>query len=583
MPTAESPASLDFIRQKVADDLASGKHSRVVTRFPPEPNGYLHIGHAKSMCLNFGLAMENQSAPGGARCNLRFDDTNPVKEEQEYIDAIKEDIRWLGFDWGEQEFYASDYFQQLYDWAVLLIKAGKAYVDDSPLEDIRRMRGTVTKPGEPSEFRERSPQENLDLFERMKAGEFPNGSRVLRAKIDLASPNMNMRDPVIYRILHSPHPRTGDAWCIYPMYDFAHGQSDWIEGVTHSLCTLEFEAHRPLYDWCLREIQAAGGKPQGDFPLPQQTEFAKLNLTYTMMSKRRLLTLVQEGVVTGWNDPRMPTLRGMRRRGYPAAAIRKFCTDIGLSKRDQVMALGRLETCVRDELNQSAPRVMGVLNPLKVVIENYPSGQVEEMDAVNNPEDESAGMRKVPFTRELFIEQEDFMEDAPKKFFRLSVGREVRLRYAYWITCTDVVKDDAGNVIELRCTYDPETRGGNNPPPDADGKVRKVKGTLHWVSADHAVDCEVRLYDHLFSKEDPSDVEEGQDWQDNLNPDSLQVLPAAKLEPAIVDAAPGRTYQFERNGYFCVDTITPRNDEGRVVFNRTVTLKDTWAKVSGGK
>jgi len=554
----ESNRSLNFIEQIIADDLARGKHDRVHTRFPPEPNGYLHIGHAKSICLNFGLAEQF-----GGLCNLRFDDTNPIKEEQEYIDSIKEDVRWLGFDWADREFYASDYFDQLYDWAEQLIRDGKAYVCDLTGDEIREHRGTLTEPGRDSPFRERTPEENLDLFRRMRAGEFPDGSRTLRAKIDMAHPNLNMRDPVMVRILHAPHHRTGDKWCIYPMYDWAHGQSDSIEGITHSICTLEFENHRPLYDWFLEALGVYH---------PRQIEFARLNLTYTVMSKRKLLRLVQEKHVAGWDDPRMPTICGLRRRGYTPEAIREFCRRIGVAKFDSVIDLALLEHCLREDLNRRAPRVMGVLKPLKVVIENYPEGQVEELDAVNNPEDPAAGTRKVPFSRVLYIEQDDFREDPPKKYYRLAPGREVRLRYAYFVTCTDFVKDPATDeVVELRCTYDPATRGGDAP----DG--RKVKSTLHWVSAPHAIEAEVRLYDNLFTKPDPDDVEaEDQDFTANLNPDSLEALTGCKLEPSLAGAEPGYRCQFERLGYFCVD---PDSTPERPVFNRTVTLKDTWAKI----
>jgi glutaminyl-tRNA synthetase len=557
MSTTESSGGRDFIRQIIDEDIKSGKHDgRVFTRFPPEPNGYLHIGHAKSICLNFGIAEEY-----GGRCHLRFDDTNPVKEEQEYIDSIKEDVRWLGFDWGEHEYYASEYFDQLYEWAIQLIKAGKAYVCDLTGDEVREHRGTLTQGGKESVYRERSVEENLELFERMRAGEFPNGSRTLRAKVDMSSPNVNMRDPVMYRILHAPHPHVGDKWCIYPMYDYTHGQSDSLERITHSICTLEFEDHRPLYDWY---VQALGIYP------PRQIEFARLNLTYTVMSKRRLLELVRENHVRGWDDPRMPTICGLRRRGYTPESIRRFCKMIGVAKADNTVDIAQLEFCIREDLNKRAPRYMAVLRPLKVVIENYPEGQVEEMDAVNNPEDPSAGSRKVPFSKVLYIEQEDFMEEPPKKFFRLSPGREVRLRYAYFITCKEVVKDAQGNVVELRCTYDPATRGGDSP----DG--RKVKATMHWVSAQHAIDAEVRLYDHLFVKPDPGDVPEGQDWHANLNPKSLETLTGAKLEPALASARPGDRVQFERLGYFCADLDSR---EGALVFNRTVTLRDEWAKI----
>lgn len=563
MATDESAERLNFIEQIVAEHADSGKFDgKVQTRFPPEPNGYLHIGHAKSICLNFGLAAKN-----GGKCNLRFDDTNPTKEEEEYVESIKEDVRWLGFDWGGQEFYASNYFDQLYDWAVKLIEAGKAFVCDLTFDEMREYRGTLTEPGKESPYRDRSVEENLDLFARMKAGEFADGTHTLRAKIDMASPNVNLRDPVMYRIMHAHHHRTGDKWCIYPMYDFTHGQSDSIEGVTHSICTLEFEIHRPLYDWYLDSLEIYH---------PQQIEFARLNLTYTVMSKRKLLELVEEKLVNGWDDPRMPTISGLRRRGYTPASIRNFCDLIGVAKFNSTIDFVQLENSIREDLNEHAPRVMGVLRPLRVVIENYPEGQSEELEAANHPGNPDAGSRKVPFSRVLYIEQGDFMEDAPKKFFRLSVGREVRLRYAYFVTCTDVIKDEkTGEVVEIRCTYDPETRGGNAP----DG--RKVKGTIHWVSAEHAVDAEVRLYDHLFDKEDPSDVEEGQDWKSNLNPNSLEVLTDAKLEPSLADAEGGSRYQFERNGYFCVDTVDSK--PGALVVNRTVSLRDTWAKVQKKK
>jgi glutaminyl-tRNA synthetase len=567
MGEADTKPQLDFVRMRVVEDLSTGRFGdRVITRFPPEPNGFLHIGHAKSICLNFGIAEEVKAGllkpegferPIEARCNMRFDDTNPTKEEQRYIDAIKADVRWLGFDWGGTEVYASDYFDQLYEWACDLIRKGKAYVDDESVEAIRAARGTLTQPGRESPHRNRSVEENLDLFTRMKAGEFPNGSRVLRAKIDMASANMNLRDPVLYRILHAHHPRTGDKWCIYPMYDFAHGQSDSIEGITHSICTLEFEAHRPLYDWVLDEL---------DVYHPQQIEFARLNLTYAVMSKRKLLRLVSEGFVTGWDDPRMPTISGMRRRGYSPQGIRKFCETIGVTKFNAVTEFALLEHCLRDDLNDRAPRVMGVLDPLKVVITNWPQGKVDDLDAVNNPGDPSAGMRKVPFTGELFIEREDFMEDPPKKFFRLSPGREVRLRYAYFITCNEVVKNDAGEVVELRCTYDPATRGGDSP----DG--RKVKGTLHWASASHSLPAEVRIYDHLFLDEDPEAGPEGEDFTTRLNPNSLTVNTAVLVEPSVKGAAVGTTYQFERLGYFCLD---PDSTADHLVFNRTLTLKDS--------
>ena len=548
----------NFVRDIVLDDLKTNKYlGRVHTRFPPEPNGYLHIGHAKSICLNFGLAAEF-----GGKTNLRFDDTNPSKEETEYVDSIIDNVRWLGFDWEDRLFYASDYFGQLYEWAVQLIKAGKAYVCDLTADQIREYRGTPTEPGKESPYRSRSVEENLDLFARMKAGEFPDGARTLRAKIDMASPNFNLRDPIMYRILHAEHHRTGNQWCIYPMYDYAHGQSDSIEGITHSICTLEFEDHRPLYDWY---IEALG------IYHPQQIEFDRLNLTYTLLSKRKLLSLVQDGHVRGWDDPRMPTLSGIRRRGYTPEALRNFCNSIGLSKTNGSIELSRLEYFVREDLNKRAPRVMAVLRPLKVIIDNYPENQVEEMEAVNNPEDPAAGTRKVPFSKVVYIEQEDFREDPPKEFFRLSPGREVRLRYGYFIKCTGVTRNAAGEITEVHCTYDPATRGGNAPP---DG--RKVKATIHWVSAAQAVSGEVRMYDNLFLKEDPGQVEEGQDFTANLNPKSLEVLTDCKLEPALANAVPGARYQFERMGYFCVD---PDSVPGKPVFNRTVTLKDALAKI----
>jgi glutaminyl-tRNA synthetase len=555
---APATGSSNFIRDIIIEDLKTNKYQgRVHTRFPPEPNGYLHIGHAKSICLNFGLAAEF-----GGKTNVRFDDTNPSKEETEYVDSIIEDVRWLGFDWEDRLFYASDYFDQLYQWAVQLIKAGKAYVDDLTADQIREYRGTLTKPGKESPYRNRSVEENLDLFERMRAGEFPDGSRTLRAKIDMSSPNLNMRDPVMYRILHAEHHRTGNKWCIYPMYDFAHGESDSIERITHSICTLEFEDHRPLYNWFVEEL--------GIFH-PQQIEFDRLNLTYTLLSKRKLLQLVQNGNVRGWDDPRMPTLSGMRRRGYTPEAIRNFCNAIGVSKTTGILELAMLEHYLREDLNKRAPRVMAVLRPLKVVIDNYPEAQVEEMDAVNNPEDPAAGTRKVPFSRVLYIEQDDFRENPPKQYYRLSPGREVRLRYGYFVTCTRVVKDEkTGDVVEVYCTYDPATRGGNAP----DG--RKVKATIHWVSAAHAIDAEVRLYENLFTKENPDEVPEGQDFTANLNPNSLEVVSNAKLEPSLAAATAGSRYQFERLGYFCVD---PDSAPGKPVFNRTVPLKDTWAKI----
>jgi glutaminyl-tRNA synthetase len=551
------PRPSNFIRDQVIEDIKTKKYSDAViqTRFPPEPNGYLHIGHAKSICLNFGLADEF-----GGKTNLRFDDTNPEKEEQEYVDSIMKDVRWLGFEW-DGLYYASDYFDQLYEWAIKLINEGKAYVDDLSAEEIRQYRGTLTEPGNESPHRNREVKENLDLFERMHKGEFPDGSRVLRAKIDMASPNLNMRDPVMYRILHAEHNRTGGKWCIYPMYDYAHGQSDSIEHVTHSVCTLEFEDHRPLYNWFIQQL--------GIFP-SQQMEFDRLSLTYTLLSKRKLLTLVQEQHVTGWDDPRMPTLSGIRRRGYTPEAIRHFCAAIGVSKTNGTLEFAMLEHFVREDLNKRAPRVMAVLRPLKVVIDNYPEGQVDEVDAVNNPEDESAGKRKVPFSKVLYIEQDDFREDPPKKYYRLSPGREVRLRYGYFITAKTVVKNDRGEVVEVHCTYDPATRGGNAP----DG--RKVKSTIHWVSAAHAIDAEVRIYDKLFTKEDPNQVEEGQEFTANLNPNSLEVIAQAKLEPSLANAPIEGRYQFERLGYFCVD---PDSRPGHLVFNRTVALKDAWAKI----
>jgi len=564
-PPAEAAATTaaeirpsNFLRDIIAEDVRNKKYGDAViqTRFPPEPNGYLHIGHAKAICLDFGLADEF-----GGKTNLRFDDTNPEKEETEYVQSIMEDVRWLGFEW-ERLCYASDYFDQLYGWAIQLIKAGKAYVDDLSAELIRDYRGTLTEPGRNSPYRDRSVEENLDLFQRMRAGEFPDGSRVLRAKIDMASPNMNMRDPVMYRILHADHHRTGDKWCIYPMYDYAHGQSDSIERVTHSMCTLEFADHQPLYRWYIEQL--------GIFP-SQQIEFDRLNLTYTLLSKRKLLQLVRDGHVRGWNDPRMPTLSGIRRRGYPPEAIRNFVTQAGVSRTNGNTDFEMLEHFVRDDLNRRAPRVMAVLRPLKLVIDNYPEGQTEECEAVNNPEDPSAGTRKLLFSRVLYIEQDDFREQPPKGYFRLSPGREVRLRYAYFVTCTNVVKDGSGQVTEIHCTYDPATRGGNTPP---DG--RKVKATIHWVSAAHAIDAGVRLYDKLFTKPYPNQVEEGQDFTANLNPNSLEVVTNAKLEPSLAAAAVGSRYQFERLGYFCVD---PDSAPGKPVFNRTVALKDRWAKI----
>jgi glutaminyl-tRNA synthetase len=554
--TGAAPPS-NFVKDIVDADLETGKYDgRVHTRFPPEPNGYLHIGHAKSICLNFGLAEDY-----GGKCNLRFDDTNPLAEKVEFVNSIKQDVRWLGFDWEDREFYASDYFQQLYEWALVLIKKGKAYVCDLSPEETRAYRGTLTEPGRDSPYRDRSIEENLDLFERMKAGEFPEESRTLRARIDMSHPNILLRDPVMYRILHASHHRTGDVWHIYPTYDWAHGQCDSIEGITHSICTLEFENNRALYDWFLEQLEIYR---------PQQIEFARLNLSYTVMSKRLLRQMVEEGQVSGWDDPRMPTLSGLRRRGYTPQAIRAFCDTIGVAKTNSVVDIALLEYCLRQDLNQRAARVFGVLRPLKVVIENYPEDLVEEMVCINNPEDESAGTRMVPFSRELYIERDDFREDAPRKWFRLSPGREVRLRYAYYVTCTDVIKDKSGEVIELRCTYDPESRGGWA----ADG--RKVKGTLHWVSAAHALEAEVRLYDRLFSRDNPLDLEEGQDFTASLNPDSLEVLTACHVEPGLAGAKPGTIYQFERQGYFTVD---PDSTDGMPVFNRTVTLRDTWAKI----
>jgi glutaminyl-tRNA synthetase len=555
-PSGESGARSNFIRDIILQDLAAGKHGgRVQTRFPPEPNGYLHIGHAKAICLDFGLAAEF-----GGRCNLRFDDTNPSKEETEYVESIMEDVEWLGFKW-DGLFYASDYFQQLYDWAVQLIKAGKAFVCDLNADELREYRGTLTEPGRESPYRDRPVEENLDLFERMKNGEFPDGSRTLRAKIDMAAPNLNFRDPVMYRILHTAHHRTGTAWCIYPMYDWAHGQSDSIEQVTHSLCTLEFDDHRPLYNWFIEQL--------GIFP-SRQYEFDRLSITYTLLSKRKLLKLVEEGHVKAWDDPRMPTLSGMRRRGYTPEAIRNFCANIGVSRTNGVTQLQHLEHFLREDLNKHALRVMAVLRPLRVVLTNYPDDLVEEMDAVNNPEDAGAGTRRVPFSKVLYIEQEDFREDPPPKYYRLSPGREVRLRYGYIIKCEGVVKDAAGNVVELHCTYDPETRSGGA------NSGRKVKSTIHWVSAAHAVDAEVRLYDTLFTKEDPNEVEEGRDFTANLNPNSLEVLTGCKVEPGLRDAVAGTRYQFERMGYFCVD---PDSAPGKPVFNRTIGLRDTWAKI----
>jgi glutaminyl-tRNA synthetase len=550
---AGGEASRDFIRDIVRADLDAGRIAQPITRFPPEPNGYLHIGHAKSICLNFGIAEDF-----GGRCHLRFDDTNPAKEEQEYIDAIERDVRWLGFDWGKHLYHASDYFEQLYAWAEDLIRAGKAYVDDQSPTQMRENRGTLTEPGKNSPFRDRSVEESLDLFRRMRAGEFPNGARVLRAKIDMGSGNINLRDPVLYRILHAPHPRTGTAWKIYPSYDFAHGQSDAIEHVTHSVCTLEFEDHRPLYDWFLDNLNVPSR--------PHQYEFARLNLTYTVLSKRVLTELVRDGHVKGWDDPRMPTLAGLRRRGVPPAAIRDFIKRVGIAKANSLVDVGMLEFSIREQLNRSALRRMAVLKPLKLVIENYPEGKTEELEAVHHPNDAGAGTRKITFARELYIERDDFMDNPPKKFFRLSPGAEVRLRYAYFVTCREVVKDASGNVLELRCTYDPATKGGNAP----DG--RKVKATIHWVSAAHSVPAEVRLYNPLFTKPEPAG---GENFAADLNPDSLEVLSGARVEPALADAEQGAAVQFERQGYFCLD---PDSAADRLVFNRTIGLRDTWAK-----
>ncbi len=553
-----SDRPLDFIRQIVSDDVAAGKHEgRVQTRFPPEPNGYLHIGHAKSICLNFGIAKEF-----GGLCNLRFDDTNPVVEEEEYVEAIQEDVRWLGFDWGDRLFYASDYFETLHGYAVDLIRQGKAYVDSQSPEEIRETRGNVTRPGTPSPYRERSVEENLDLFAKMRRGDMAEGSCVLRAKIDMASPNMNLRDPVLYRIKKASHHRTGDTWCIYPTYDFAHGYSDSIEGITHSLCTLEFENHRPLYDWLIQQLP---------IHQPRQIEFARLNLTYTVMSKRKLLELVKDGHVSGWDDPRLPTLRGMRRRGYPPESLRRFCEIIGVTKFDGITDIALLEHVIREQLNEEAPRRLAVLDPLKVIITNYPENHREELDCINNPQDPGAGTRKVPFSREIYIERSDFLEDPPKKFFRLAPGREVRLRYAYFITCQNVLKDSSGRIVALECTYDPATRGGDAP----DG--RKVKGTIHWVDAAASIEAEVRLFDHLFTAEKPEEVPEGGDWKDNLNPESLVVRRGCRLEPSLADLECGERVQFERLGYFTPDPVDSRPDQ--IVFLRTVALKDKWARM----
>jgi glutaminyl-tRNA synthetase len=556
--TSEPSRPSNFIKDIVEEDLKTGKYEgRVHTRFPPEPNGYLHIGHAKSICLNFGLAAEY-----GGKTNLRMDDTNPEKEEDEYVKAIIEDVRWLGFDWADRLYYASDYYDQLFEWAVKLVKKGKAFVCDLTADQIREYRGTLTTPGRPSPYRDRSVEENLDLLERMRKGEFPDGSKTLRAKIDMSSGNINMRDPVLYRILRSTHHRTGDKWCIYPMYDYAHGQSDSIEKITHSICTLEFEDHRPLYNWFLDELEIYH---------PRQIEFARLNLTYTVMSKRKLLQLVKENLVSGWDDPRLPTIQGMRRLGYTPEAIRDFCDRIGVAKANSTADIALLEHCVREHLNKIAPRVMAVLRPLMLIITNYPEGQVEQLEAINNPEDETAGSRTVPFCRELFIEQDDFREDPPKKYFRLSPGAEVRLKHAYIIKCTGLKKDADGNVVEVHCEYDPETKSGG-----AAAETKKVKGTLHWVSARHGIRVEVRLYDRLFMAENPDDVPEGQDWKTGLNPNSLQVLPEAVVEPSLQATKPAMHYQFLRMGYFSTD---PDSKEGRLVFNRTVGLKDTWAKI----
>ena len=562
MATSDSEKPFDFIREIIAKDLETDKYGgRVHTRFPPEPNGYLHIGHAKSICLNFSIAADFKGL-----CNLRFDDTNPTKEEVEYVEAIKEDVRWLGFNWEDRLYYASDYFEQLYQYAVQLIERGKAYVCDLSSDEIREYRGTLTEPGRESPYRNRSVEENLELFRRMRAGEFPDGSRTLRAKIDMASGNINMRDPVIYRILHAEHHRTGNTWCIYPMYDFAHCFSDSIEKITHSICTLEFEDHRPLYDWFLDQVNAYH---------PQQIEFARLNLGHTVLSKRKLIQLVREGHVKGWDDPRMPTISGLRRRGYTPESIRNFCDRIGVAKRDSTVDMALLEYCVREDLNKRAARVMGVLRPLRVVIDNYPEDKVEELDAVNNPEDPSMGIRKVPFSRVLYIEQDDFREKPPKEFFRLAPGREVRLRYAYFVKCIGVVKEAfTQEITEIHCVYDPKTRGGDAP----DG--RKVKATLHWVSADQALDAEVRLYDHLLVKEEAGEEAEDRDFKSYLNPRSLETLTSCKVEPSLEGAAPGSVYQFERQGYFCVD---PDSSQGKLVFNRTVSLKDTWAKIEKGQ
>ncbi|MCY2954080.1 MAG: glutamine--tRNA ligase/YqeY domain fusion protein [Planctomycetota bacterium] len=568
-PHLPSPSGTDFIREIINQDNQTGKWAgRVATRFPPEPNGYLHIGHAKSICLNFGIAEEYRGS-----CNLRYDDTNPAKEEEEYVRSIEEDVRWLGFKWAGR-YWASDYFQTMYEYAVELIRKGKAYVCDLSAEQVSQMRGTPTRPGKPSPYRDRSVEENLDLFDRMRQGEFPDGGKTLRAKIDMASPNLNLRDPIMYRILHASHHNTGDKWCIYPMYDWAHGFEDSVEKITHSICTLEFENHRPLYDWfidAVNEGRAPGSSFGQQIWHPQQIEFARLNLTYTILSKRKLLTLVKEGIVRSWDDPRMPTLSGFRRRGYTPEAIRAFCKHIGVNKVNSTVDIQLLEFFLREDLNKRSPRAMAVIRPLKLVIDNYPEGQTEYLDAVNNPEDPAAGLRKVPFSKVLYIEQDDFRQTPPPKYYRLHPGNEVRLRYAYFVKCTHVVKDAAGNITEVHCTYDPATRGGDSP----DG--RKVKSTMHWLSAPHALSTEIRLYDHLFIKEDAEDYPEGADWKVNLNPKSEEIV-SAFVEPSVKDAAPGARYQFERHGYFCVDPDTTKS--GVLTFNRTVSLKDTWAKIA---
>ena len=559
MNQEETPERLNFVEQIVEADLASNKwEGRVHTRFPPEPNGYLHIGHAKSICLNFGLAEKYHGL-----CNLRFDDTNPSKEDVEYVDSIKEDVRWLGFDWGDREYFASDYFEQLFQWAMQLVQAGQAFVCQLDAEQMRSYRGTLTEPGKNSPYRDRPVEENVALFQQMRAGDFPDGSHTLRAKIDMGHANLNMRDPVMYRIMRAHHHRTGDAWCIYPMYDFTHGQSDSIENITNSICTLEFENHRPLYDWYLEQL--------GIYH-PQQTEFARLNLSFTVMSKRKLLQLVTDGHVSGWDDPRMPTISGLRRRGYTPESIRAFCETIGVAKFNSTIDVAVLENSVRDHLNQVAPRVMAVLRPVKLVITNYPEGEVEQLEAINNPEDPDAGKRQLPFSRELYIDRADFLEDAPRKFFRLKPGGEVRLRYAYIIKCEEVIKDDAGNIVELLCTYDPDTKSGSTSQPP-----RKVKGTIHWVSAEHSLPARVRIYDRLFLTQNPNDAPEGQDFLANLNPESLESLDDCRVEPSLLDAPLGARYQFERQGYFCVDSKDSSSEQ--LVFNRTVSLKDSWAKI----